>query len=69
MENKDRGISKNCGCELARPYVNDQVFTKMYNLSAGLKYGTIFPELNLLDSKMYNKDLYSTPKKRSGGRK
>lgn len=69
MENKDRGIVKNCGCELGRPYVNDQVFTKMYNLSAALKYGTIFPELNLLDSDMYNKDLYSTPKKRSGGRK
>lgn len=69
MENKDRGIVKNCGCELARPYVNNQVFSKMYNLSSALKYGTIFPELNLLDSDMYNKDLYSTPKKRSGGRK
>lgn len=69
MENKDRGIVKNCGCELARPYVNNQVFSKMYNLSSALKYGTIFPELNLLDSNMYNKDLYSTPKKRSGGRK
>lgn len=69
MENKDRAISKNCGCELVRPYVNDQVFSKMYNLSSALKYGTIFPELNLLDSNMYNKDLYSTPKKRSGGRK
>ena len=31
MEDKNRGISKNCGCELARPYVNDQKFTKMSN--------------------------------------
>lgn len=69
MDNKNRGIVKNCGCELARPYVNDQVLTKMYNLSNALKYGTIFPELNLLDSEMYNKDLYSTPKRKSGGRK
>lgn len=69
MENKDRGIVKNCGCELGRPYVNDQVFSKMYNLSTALKNGTIFPELFLLDSNMYNKDLYSTPKKRSGGRR
>ena len=67
MESKKRGVSQNCGCD--RPYVNDQTFTKMYNLSTALKYGTLFPELNLLDSVMYNKDLYSTPKKRSGGKR
>ena len=70
MESKKRGVSQNCGCDLARPYVNDQTFTKMYNLSTALKYGTLFPELNLLDSVMYNPgDLYSTPKKRSGGKR
>ena len=69
MESKKRGVSQNCGFDLARPYVNDQTFTKMYNLSTALKYGTLFPELNLLDSVMYNKDLYSTPKKRSGGKR
>ena len=40
MESKKRGVSQNCGCDLARPYVNDQTFTKMYNLSTALKYGT-----------------------------
>ncbi|GAA3640330.1 spore coat associated protein CotJA [Asaccharospora irregularis] len=68
MEN-NRGISQNYGCKLARPYINDQVLTKMYNLSTGLKKGTIFPELFLIDSEMYNKELYSTPKIRRGGRK
>ena len=54
MENTSRGVSQNCGCCLARPYVNDQVLTKIYNLECALKYGTIFPELNLYDSEMYN---------------
>lgn len=51
MENTTRGVEKNCGCCLVRPYVNDQVLTKIYNLECALKYGTIFPELNLYDSK------------------
>ena len=42
MENTTRGVEKNCGCSLARPYVNDQVLTKMYNLSCALEYGIIF---------------------------
>ena len=69
MENTTRGVEKNCGCELFRPYINSQVFTKMYNLSSALKYGTIFPELNLFDSEMCNPALYSSPKKKSGGRR
>lgn len=69
MQNDNRGITKECGHSLARPYVNNQTFTKMYTTSASLKNGTLFPELFLLDSLMYNKDLYSTPKKRNGGRK
>ena len=62
-------LSQNCGCDLARPYVNDQVLTKMYNLECALKYGTIFPELNLYDSEMYNPDIILSPKKRVGGRR
>lgn len=64
-----RGTSKVCGDSLARPYVNNQTFTKMYNLDKALQYGTIFPELNLFDSIMYNKNLYSTPSKRKAGRR
>ena len=69
MDNKYKGTSKEADISLARPYVNNQTFTKMYNLSSALAHGTIFPELYLLDSAVYNKDLYSTPKKRNGGRK
>lgn len=69
MQNDSRGITKECGCSLARPYVNNQTFTKMYNTSSALRNGTLFPELFLIDSAMYNKELYSTPKKRNGGRK
>lgn len=66
----DRTVNKQCGDSLARPYVNDQVFTKMYNLSKGLEYGTIFPELNLWDSTMYNNTLYkNSGNKRKGGKK
>nr|WP_284693964.1 spore coat associated protein CotJA [Paeniclostridium ghonii] len=64
-----RNINKNCGDSLARPYVNDQVFGKMYNLSKALQYGTIFPELNLWESTMYNKDLYRYTKKINGGKR
>ncbi|MCM0746079.1 spore coat associated protein CotJA [Clostridioides difficile] len=60
---------KNCGPSLARPYINNQIFTEMYCLSDALKFGTIFPELNLLESEMYNKELYAKPKKYRGGRR
>lgn len=69
MEDKKRGVSQNCGCELARPYVNDQVFTKMYNLCSALQHGTLFPELYLFDSLMYNKEQYYKPNKRTGGKR
>jgi len=69
MDNKYKGTSKEADLSLARPYVNNQTFTKMYNLSSALAHGTIFPELYLIDSLMYNKELHSTPKKRNGGRK
>ena len=58
MENKKRGMSKNCGCDLARPYVNDQKFTKMYSLSSALN-----------NSEMYNADLYKNPKNRVRGKR
>jgi len=41
----------------------------MYSLSAALNKGTLFPELYLMDSLMYNKELYSTPKKLRGGKR
>ncbi len=69
MENNNRGVVKNCGCELVRPYVNDQVLTKMYNLSTALQKGTLFPELFLIDSDMYNADLYKNPKNRVRGKR
>ena len=51
---KTRGIKTNCGEQLARPYVNNQTLTKMYNLCTALKYGSLFPELYLFDSENYN---------------
>ena len=45
MDNKYKGTSKEADMSLARPYVNNQTFTKMYNLSSALAHGTIFPEL------------------------
>ncbi|RGX11878.1 spore coat associated protein CotJA [Paraclostridium sordellii] len=65
----DRAVQKNCGCDLARPYVNNQIFSKMYTLPKALEYGTIFPELNLWDSTMYNKNLYRDKKVKNGGRR
>ncbi len=64
-----RNNSRNCGDSLARPYVNNQEFSKMYNLSKSLEYGTIFPELNLWESTMYNKDLYRSIKRSKGGKR
>lgn len=69
MEKNNRGVMQNCGCELGRPYVNNQVFTKMYKLPIALKNGTLFPELFLLDSNMYNAEIYKNPKNRVRGKK
>ena len=66
---KTRGIKTNCGDQLARPYVNNQTLTKMYNLCAALKYSSLFPELYLFDSENYNAYLYKSPKNRLGGRR
>ncbi len=69
MKNKSRGVSENCGNSLVKPYINDQVLTKIYGLECALQYGTLFPELNLFDSNMYNAQLYSTPSRKQRGRK
>ncbi|MGL5693485.1 MAG: spore coat associated protein CotJA [Peptostreptococcaceae bacterium] len=69
MKKNGRGIVQNCGCELGRPYLNDQTFIKMYKLPTALKNGTLFPELFLMDSEMYNAELYKNPKNRVSGKK
>ena len=66
---KNRGIKNNCGDQLERPYINNQVLTKMYNLCTALEYGSLFPELYLFDSENYNAYLYKSPKNRLGGRR
>ncbi|MGL5712612.1 MAG: spore coat associated protein CotJA [Paraclostridium sp.] len=66
---KNRAINKQCGDSLGRPYVNNQTFDKIYSLSKALEYGTIFPELNLWDSTMYNSSLYKNSGKRKIGGK
>ena len=48
MENTTRGVEKNCGCSLARPYVNNQVLTKMYNLSCALAVRYIFSRIKFI---------------------
>ena len=55
---KTRGIKTNCGDQLARPYVNNQTLTKMYNLCTAL-----------FNSENYNAYLYESPKNRLGGRR
>lgn len=52
---------------LARPYVKRQVYDELYRFSLALSLGTIFPELDLWDSDLYNKDQYITPNKYYGG--
>ena len=69
MEDKKRDMVKNCEYKLARPYAYDQKFTKMYSLSSALNKGTLFPELYLIDSEMYNADLYKNPKNRVRGKR
>ena len=52
-----------------RPYIEQQKLDKMYSLSNALKNGTLFPELNLFDSDIYNKELYANPKKKFRGKR
>lgn len=63
MENFN-SVRQNCGFELARPYVNRQVYNKSYDSKKALERGTLFPELDLIESNNYNDWLYENPKNR-----
>lgn len=49
-----KNVKQNYGYELARPYINRQVYTESYNLKKALNRGTLFPELYLVESNHYN---------------
>jgi hypothetical protein len=55
---------------LARPFVENQIFNKMYDPKTALKCGTIFPELYLLYQhpfpEIYLKDSNQKNKKNGG---
>ena len=57
-------IYQECGLELARPYVNRQIYNKAYDSETALKKGTLFPELYLIESNNYNTWLYENPMNR-----
>ena len=50
------------GCELARPYINRQVYNKYYDLDIALLRGTLFPDLDFLETYFYIVWLYKNPK-------
>ena len=62
--NNCNNIEQVCGLELARPYVNRQIYNKTYNPSIALEKGTLFPELYLVESNNYNTWLYENPMNR-----
>ena len=55
---------KRQGLELARPYVNRQIYGETFDPSIALKKGTLFPELDLVESNNYNDWLYENPMNR-----
>lgn len=57
-------VERNCGYGLARPYVKHQVYNESYNLKTALRRGTLFPELDLVESNNYNDWLYANPMNR-----
>ena len=59
-----KNVTQISGCELARPYINSQVYTDSYDLKTALRRGTLFPELDLVESNNYNDWLYENPKNR-----
>lgn len=59
-----KNVKQKCGLELARPYINRQVYETSYNPSVALKKGTLFPELYLVESNNYNDWLYENPMNR-----
>ncbi len=62
--NNYNNVEQTSGHELARPYVNRQVYTKSYDVRKALQRGTLFPELDLIESNNYNDWLYANPKNR-----
>lgn len=62
-------VNQNYGYELARPYINRQVYTTIYNVETALQRGTLFPELDLVESNNYNDWLYENPENRVKGYK
>jgi hypothetical protein len=62
--NKCENIKQQYGLELARPYINRQVYGDTYNPNTALKNGTLFPELYLVESNNYNSWLYENPMNR-----
>lgn len=63
MDN-ERNVQKKCGLELARPYVNRQIYGITFDPRVALKKGTLFPELDLVESNHYNDWLYENPMNR-----
>ncbi|MBQ6632229.1 MAG: spore coat associated protein CotJA [Romboutsia sp.] len=57
-------VQQECGLELARPYVNRQIYNETYDSETALKKGTLFPELYLVESNNYNAWLYENPMNR-----
>ncbi|MCC0665740.1 spore coat associated protein CotJA [Clostridioides sp. ZZV15-6597] len=56
-------------CEFARPYINRQIYNDTYNPKKALRRGTLFPELDLIESNNYNDWLYANPKNRVRAKK
>ena len=44
-----KNVKQNCGYELARPYINSQVYTDSYDLKTALRRGTLFPEQAMME--------------------
>jgi hypothetical protein len=61
---KCNNVKQECGLELARPYVNRQIYNKAYDSETALRRGTLFPELYLIESNNYNTWLYENPMNR-----
>lgn len=57
-------VELKCGCGFARPYVKHQVYNNSYNPKTALRRGTLFPELDLIESNNYNDWLYANPMNR-----
>ncbi len=64
-----KSVEQKCGYELARPYINRQIYSDSYKPGLALKRGTLFPELYLIESNHYNDWLYENPMNRVKGKK